>query len=218
MEIKKGDRFKCIKTVVNKDNKILYFKDKEYVSDMDNCITTCYDNINFSWGEKSSEEYFVKLNNNSMEDIKVGDVFKCIRTFRDFEGNEIYSLGKTYKSEEDNSITDNRGKKNRWYNSVSLYFVKETKVNTEDSTSDFKSITSQMVDTYTRKNHDYGNSFEQSLDKFGLVASVVRMGDKMNRIESLMKKEAKVKDESIKDTLLDLANYAIMTVMWMNKN
>ena len=39
----------------------------------------------------------------------------------------------------------------------------------------------------------------------------------MNRIESLTKKEAQVKDESIKDTLLDMANYAIMTVMWMDK-
>ena len=73
-----------------------------------------------------------------------------------------------------------------------------------------------MAETYEKKNHDYGDSFSKSLDKFGLVASVVRMGDKMNRIESLINKDAKVKDESIKDTLLDLANYAIMTVMWMD--
>lgn len=86
-----------------------------------------------------------------------------------------------------------------------------------DSVEQFMSITHNMAKTYAAKNHDYGNSFEQSLDKFGLVASVVRLGDKMNRIESLTKKEAQVKDESIKDTLLDMANYAIMTVMWMNK-
>lgn len=81
----------------------------------------------------------------------------------------------------------------------------------------FMSITQDMTKTYAAKNHDYGNSFEQSLNKFGLVASVVRIGDKMNRIESLMKREAQVKDESIKDTLLDMANYCIMTVMWMDK-
>lgn len=85
------------------------------------------------------------------------------------------------------------------------------------SVEKFTEITSNMAKTYAAKNHDYGNSFEQSLDKFGLVASVVRLGDKMNRIESLTKKEAQVKDESIKDTLLDMANYAIMTVMWMDK-
>lgn len=86
-----------------------------------------------------------------------------------------------------------------------------------DSVEQFMAITNNMAKTYAAKNHDYGNSFEQSLDEFRLVASVVRIGDKMNRIKSLIKKEAKVKDESIKDTLLDMANYAIMTVMWMNK-
>lgn len=86
-----------------------------------------------------------------------------------------------------------------------------------ESVEKFTEITSNMAKTYAAKNHDYGNSFEQSLDKFGLVASVVRLGDKMNRIESLTKKGAQVKDESIKDTLLDMANYAIMTVMWMDK-
>lgn len=85
-----------------------------------------------------------------------------------------------------------------------------------DNVKQFFDITAKMANTYRAKNHDYGNSFEQSLDKFGLVASVVRLGDKMNRIESLTKKEAQVKDESIKDTLLDMANYAIMTVMWMD--
>lgn len=80
----------------------------------------------------------------------------------------------------------------------------------------FKEIAKGMIETFIRKNHDYGNSFDKSLDKFGLVASIVRMGDKMNRIESLIYTSAKVKDESIRDTLLDLANYAVMTVMWMD--
>lgn len=87
-----------------------------------------------------------------------------------------------------------------------------------DNVEQFMDITNNMVKIYVAKNHDYGNSFEESLDEFGLVASVVRMGDKMNRIKSLIKKEAQVKDESIKDTLLDIANYAVMTIMWMNKN
>lgn len=86
-----------------------------------------------------------------------------------------------------------------------------------ESVERFTEITNNMAKTYAAKNHDYGNSFDKSLDKFGIVASIVRMGDKMNRIESLTNKEAKVNDESIKDTLLDLANYAIMTVMWLDK-
>ena len=82
----------------------------------------------------------------------------------------------------------------------------------------FNNITTDLLKTYIKKNHDYGNSFEQSLDKFGLVAGVVRIGDKMNRIESLITKKALVEDESIKDTLLDMANYCILTTMWINKN
>lgn len=86
-----------------------------------------------------------------------------------------------------------------------------------DNVQSFMDITTDMAKTYAAKNHDYGNSFEQSCDKFGIIASVVRLGDKMNRIESLVTKKAEVKEESIKDTLLDLANYAIMTVMWLNQ-
>lgn len=84
----------------------------------------------------------------------------------------------------------------------------------------FEDITKRMVDTFRKKNHDYGNSFEQSLNEEGLAASRIRMGDKWNRYKTLSKKESsdiQVKDESIRDTLLDLANYAIMTVIWLDK-
>lgn len=87
-----------------------------------------------------------------------------------------------------------------------------------ESAYKFKDLTGKMCETYIRKNHDYGNSFDKSLDKFGLVASAVRIGDKMNRIESLVQEKAMVQDESIKDTLLDMASYCVMTIMWLNNN
>ena len=100
---------------------------------------------------------------------------------------------------------------------VNLEVLEENdKTLSNTSAHQFKDIVKGMIETYVRKNHDYGNSFDKSLDKFGLVASVVRIGDKMNRIESLVQKKAMVQDESIRDTLLDMANYAIMTVMWMD--
>lgn len=88
----------------------------------------------------------------------------------------------------------------------------------DSSVDSFMDITTNMAKIYAAKNHDYGNSFEQSCNKFGIIAAIVRMGDKMNRLESLAVKRAEVKDESIQDTLLDLANYAILTVMWMSNN
>ena len=82
----------------------------------------------------------------------------------------------------------------------------------------FKDIINTMYDIFIKKNHDYGNSFEQSLDEEGLAASRIRMGDKWNRFKQLSKGvKAQVNDESIRDTLLDMANYAIMTVMWLDK-
>lgn len=86
---------------------------------------------------------------------------------------------------------------------------------TEELTKVFKEATDSMADTFAKKNHDYGNSFFESLDKRGLVAALVRMEDKMNRLDSLSKHEAQVADESMIDTLLDLANYSIMTSMWL---
>lgn len=102
------------------------------------------------------------------------------------------------------------------YNTLQVSQDKGISIAPNKSAYKFKELTDKMCETYIRKNHDYGNSFDKSLDKFGLVASAVRIGDKMNRIESLVQEKAMVQDESIKDTLLDMANYAIMTVMWMD--
>ena len=58
-----------------------------------------------------------------------------------------------------------------------------------------------------------GDSFATTFERFGLTAPIVRMWDKLTRIETLSKQEAHVKDESIRDTLMDLANYCVMTVI-----
>ena len=82
----------------------------------------------------------------------------------------------------------------------------------------FEAITKKMHSIFRKKNHDYGNSFEQSLNEEGLAASRIRIGDKWNRFKQLSKgAEAQVNDESLRDTLIDMANYAIMTVMWLDK-
>lgn len=79
----------------------------------------------------------------------------------------------------------------------------------------FESILKKMLSTYKAKNKDYGNSFDKTLNEFGLLASVIRMSDKMERIKTLINTEAAVKDEKIEDTILDLANYAVLTLTWM---
>lgn len=74
-----------------------------------------------------------------------------------------------------------------------------------------------QLETFKRKNHDYGNSFEKSLDTFGLVAGIVRMNDKFERLVSLNdpSKDAQIASESLIDTLEDLSNYAAMAACWL---
>lgn len=117
---------------------------------------------------------------------------------------------------------------------------------TKERLKQFDIVVSKLRDTYERKNTDYGNSFEESLDEFGAIAFVVRADDKMRRLKQLVigqvvdwlcktleemgdhvtaegiknlvgdKFNAKVR-ESFNDTAADLANYCIMSEMWRDK-
>lgn len=92
-----------------------------------------------------------------------------------------------------------------------------TKIFNESNIDLHKKILDEIYDTYKRKNADYGNSFGEQFIEYGLLSAVIRLDDKMRRLKQLLKNEAQVKDESIRDTLLDLANYAIMTIMELDK-
>lgn len=74
-------------------------------------------------------------------------------------------------------------------------------------------ICNDLTALYVRKNADYGDSFGKSYKEYGLAAPCLRLEDKLNRLKSLRTKDAQVADESIDDTLMDLANYAIMTLI-----
>lgn len=77
-------------------------------------------------------------------------------------------------------------------------------------------ICNELTQLYERKNHDYGNSFHKTFVEEGMAMARIRLGDKLNRFKTLSRNgERQVNNESIRDTLLDLANYAIMTVMEM---
>lgn len=84
-----------------------------------------------------------------------------------------------------------------------------------------KEICDGLNELYARKNHDYGDSFHQTFEEEGLAMARIRLWDKFSRFKTLSRLSAsdsdtqKVTDESIEDTLLDMANYAIMTVLEM---
>ena len=75
-----------------------------------------------------------------------------------------------------------------------------------------------LNEIYRRKNADYGDSFGETFRKLGIISSVTRITDKVNRLQSLCIHSAQVHDESVRDTLLDLANYAIMSVIELERS
>lgn len=77
----------------------------------------------------------------------------------------------------------------------------------------YNRVVDELRDIYVAKNTDYGSSFADLFAEFGVLSTVIRLQDKVGRLKTLCKQEAQVKDESIRDTLLDIANYAIMSVM-----
>lgn len=77
-----------------------------------------------------------------------------------------------------------------------------------------KELCGYLTETYEQKNADYGNSFGDMFAELGIITAVTRIGDKYNRIKNLVVHPTpNVKDETIIDTLLDMANYCVMTVI-----
>lgn len=81
----------------------------------------------------------------------------------------------------------------------------------------FKDITEQMLQTYIKKNRDYGGAFERGMERDGIISALTRMYDKLDRLHSLKDKDPEVVEETVEDTLMDLANYAIMTRICLTK-
>lgn len=68
----------------------------------------------------------------------------------------------------------------------------------------------ELTDLLVHKNHDYGDSFAKQYEKYGLMSALIRMDDKMRRLETLLGGTDAQVDESIRDSLLDLAGYALL--------
>ena len=74
-------------------------------------------------------------------------------------------------------------------------------------------ICNQLNALYRKKNNDYGDSFGVSFQEYGMLMPCIRLEDKLRRLKSLLKNKPLVTDERVEDTLMDLANYAIMTLI-----
>lgn len=79
----------------------------------------------------------------------------------------------------------------------------------------FKTIQNEGFELFKRKNADYGNSFAT----YGSIGVLVRIGDKINRLSNISKKQITlVNDETLRDTLIDLQNYATMAILLLDED
>lgn len=79
-----------------------------------------------------------------------------------------------------------------------------------DRVEQLKNIQNEGLELFRRKNADYGDAFA----KYGVIGVLMRIEDKIQRSLSITKNGVNlVNDEGIRDTLLDLHNYAAMALM-----
>ena len=85
-----------------------------------------------------------------------------------------------------------------------------------DRVKQMETVQQKALDMFKKKNKDYGDAFAQH----GVVGVMVRISDKMTRFTNISKNEIKisVSDETLKDTLMDLHNYAAMAIMLLEEN
>lgn len=97
--------------------------------------------------------------------------------------------------------------------------IKNVKVEDENNNNDpinpfmeeYERIVTDTMKLCKKKNKDYGSSVQNTYEKFGDVSYLVRITDKYNRICSLLENgKVEVRDESITDTIVDLANYCFL--------
>jgi hypothetical protein len=83
-----------------------------------------------------------------------------------------------------------------------------------DRVDQMKNVQNEGLELFKRKNQDYGDAFAE----FGVIGVLVRMGDKIKRLQSIeQNKIALVDDEKMRDTLIDLHNYSAMAIMLLDE-
>jgi hypothetical protein len=77
-----------------------------------------------------------------------------------------------------------------------------------------KAVHAESLELFKRKNSDYGDAFAE----YGTVGVLVRMGDKIKRLQNISKTQIQlVNDEQLRDTLIDLHNYSAMAIMLLDE-
>lgn len=88
---------------------------------------------------------------------------------------------------------------------------------TKGDAPSFADVLKEMQELYDKKNHDYGNSFSETIQEFGLIPAIARINDKFKRVKKMAKNEEMLVNESMRDNLMDIANYCILTIIELDR-
>lgn len=141
--------------------------------------------------------------------------------------NEMERLyGETPKQEtprcKDNPLhTYSKNISNEDYQSIrkDIEAVKEFQRKANLPTYTFEGILEEMSTLHTKKNTDYGDVWHRELKEFGILPAIIRLWEKVERLKATNKnQQTLVEDESFDDTLIDIANYAVMTLVELRNN
>lgn len=154
-----------------------------------------------------------------MEDQKLNEetIHNCFKLLKDFFNKVNYNPKET-----EGYVLDYKLE----------FYLKELEkhldINKKPEHREFYDIIDQMVSTFEKKNHDYAGSDAKDMMKnfmecedYGIKMSsgiITRMSDKITRMKNLMRtRTKKVKDESLIDTVQDLANYCILLIIALKR-
>ena len=85
----------------------------------------------------------------------------------------------------------------------------------KDRVKQMSTIQQEGLELFKKKNQDYGDAFAN----YGVIGVLVRMGDKICRLQSITTKQISlINTESLRDTLIDLHNYSAMAIMLLDEN
>ena len=166
-------------------------------------MVTCFSDRFYIVGEKlPSENPKVEIHKSVCQ--KILEAYEEVPSIQ----SDIYNMYLELKSAKLNGTTE---EVKNWLFIISSYCISIL----SDFANSQKDICGNMTELYERKNHDYGDSFAQMRKEYP-NAILIRVFDKYSRLNTLLNgKTAKVKDESIRDTIFDLANYCIMELVEM---
>ena len=92
--------------------------------------------------------------------------------------------------------------------------IQNNKDKTKDRITQMITVQKEALELFKKKNQDYGDAFAN----YGTIGVLVRMGDKIARLQSITQKSVSlVNTESLKDTLIDLHNYSAMAIMLLDE-